>query len=122
VPAGQSSVNVDADDAPEDDVGVPVAGPEAMLITWAGAALGLEALERPINTPTPIASSSTPTPAITVTALPRPAPSASAGPLGTDGGALAGVGGEAAPEGGPPAGPPASTLLIGVLRSPHSRQ
>jgi hypothetical protein len=52
----------------------PLAAGCVTLITWAGVELGLEdALERPINTPMPIASNSTPTPAITVTALPRPA-------------------------------------------------
>lgn len=54
---------------------VPVPGlvaPEvATLITWAGgaAAFEVEALERPISTPTPIESSSTPTPAITAVVL-----------------------------------------------------
>lgn len=103
-----------------------VAVPEgATVITWVGVALDLEeeALERPISTPTPIASSSTPTPAITVTALERAAP-----PLPeTDPGANGGAGGAGVLDSleTPPfaeGGPPSSTLLIGVRRSPHSRQ
>jgi len=102
----------------------PLAAGADTLITWAGVAPVLvEALERPIKTPMPIASRSTPTPARTVTALLRPGPPAVGGtyPGGDAGGAVVPARAWEKPP-APDGGPPSRTLLIGARRSPHSRQ